>query len=263
MNEKNNLPISVIDSGLGGLAFLRAARQNLPRENFIYIGDNAHAPYGDRPNQEITNLVVGVVERYFNNQPVKAIVVACNTATSVAIGTLRERWPDIIWVGMEPQIKSLNPGQTGQSLVLATQRTIANLKSQPSSERAAQLELVAAVGLADLIEQGGSAQEEIRLYLTKIADQYRSAQIETIVLGCTHYILIEDLIKKVFAQQWGREVEILDGVAGTVRQLTHRLEEEKLLNPTTNRGQVTLLTTGDPVVFLPRMKRLLGGKEFE
>ncbi len=227
MNQKTDY-IAVFDSGVGGISVLRQLRKVMPNERYLYFGDSANAPYGTKSFQHIQQLALTAVQRLVD-QGVKALVVACNTATAVAIDILREAYPDLIVVGIEPALKvgaDKYPG--GHIGVMATPVTLEGEKFHRLLGRFAdrcQISLIGAPGLADLVEEGKQNGPEVEALLRHLLDPYRG-KLDALVLGCTHYPLAQEMIEKVL----GSKTELLDGGEGTAVQTKHLLQIRGLLH---------------------------------
>lgn len=224
----NKKPIGVFDSGIGGITVLASAINELPGQKFIYYGDSANAPYGVKSPTEIIGHSINVADLLVK-RGVKALVVACNTATSVAINILRARY-DIPVIGMEPALKfAVEKGKGGSILVMATPLTIKEKKFNSLLEKyidMADVMPISCPGLVELIETGNWEGRGIDDYLRKrlLEEAVETEKITDVVLGCTHYIFIKEQIKKHFAYN----VNVLDGNEGTVRQLKKILIEKGL-----------------------------------
>lgn len=225
MNQKNDY-IGVFDSGVGGISVLRHLIKILPNENFLYFGDSANAPYGKRSTEEVKELTLAATEKMMDFG-LKALVVACNTATSAAIKTLREKNPNLIIIGIEPALKpAVDRFPDGRIGVMATEVTLREEKFASLLERFeknASIEKIPAPGLVELIESGKSDSAEA--FLEKLLAPYRG-KLDALVLGCTHYPLIFDAIRRVV----GEDVLLIDGGKGTARETLRRLENANLLN---------------------------------
>ncbi len=243
-------PIGVFDSGVGGISVLKELRRVLPREDFIFFGDTAHAPYGTKQPEEVMGYVRGVVEHLLDKR-VKAVVIACNTATSVAATELRQIY-ELPIIGMEPALKPAHElRKDGQILVLATPMTL----KLPKFLRLMELYGEGACplpcpGLMDLVEREDFTQA--RRYLEELLSPFDLADVDAVVLGCTHY----SFLRPVLAELLPEEVPVLDGNQGTARQLA-RVLEERGLNRLEGEGSFQLETSGDPAVAIPIMERLL------
>lgn len=226
MNQKNDY-IAVFDSGVGGISVLRQLRKQMPEERFLYFGDSANAPYGSRPTEEIRALSLRAAQRLCR-QGIKALVVACNTATAASIDCLRETYPDLIVVGIEPALKlaaQKYPG--GRVGVLATPVTLREEKFQKlvnSCSNHCQVVRLPAPGLADLIEAGKADSAESETLLREILSPY-VGKLDALVLGCTHYPFAAAVLRRIL----GSQVDLLDGGEGTAKETHRRLEKANLL----------------------------------
>ena len=236
MSKKIN-PIAVFDSGVGGISVLRELRKILPNENYIYYGDSKNAPYGMKSKDEVRDLTVKAAE-YLFAQGAKGLVVACNTATSAAVRTLRELYSDVPLVGIEPAVKpaaTLKPNC--RVLVMATPMTIREEKFRSLMARYEDLAEIIPLpcpGLMDFVERGDLESEDFRRYLEELLFVHRIHPVDSVVLGCTHYPFAKHLIKEIL----GPHVEVYDGGEGTAREMKRRLTEANLLNPSEEKGTV-------------------------
>lgn len=220
--DKKELQIAVFDSGVGGISVLKELIACMPQEHYLYFGDSANAPYGSRTTEEVRALTLAAVEVLYD-RGIKALVVACNTATAAAIDELRQRYPDIVVIGIEPALKmATDRFPTGHVGIMATQVTLREEKLEHLVERfpEARVERIPAPGLVELVEQGKAQSAETQALLERILSPYRG-KLDAIVLGCTHYPFVRDTIRKIL----GEEVAILDGGEGTARQTRRCLEE--------------------------------------
>ena len=235
--ERQEAPIGVFDSGLGGISVLRACADLLPQEDFLYFGDSANAPYGERSLEEVRALSMAAADRLLK-QGVKALVVACNTATSSAIVLLRQTHPELPIIGIEPAVKPAAQGGSGSAvLVMATPLTIREDKYQKLAASFCDLADVISLpcpGLAERIEQGHFEDETLDAYLQDLFRPYRDRDVEYIVLGCTHY----PFIRRAIAKNFGRPVTIIDGSQGTARQLRRQLQARGWLTRRTRPGKI-------------------------
>ena len=225
MNKKN-LPIGVFDSGLGGISVLKELMQLMPEEHYLYFGDSANAPYGTRTTEEVKILTLNAAARLYE-RGIKALVVACNTATAAAIIQIREEYPNLIVVGIEPALKmATDRFPRGHVGIMATQVTLREEKLEHLVGRFPDVtvEKIPAPGLVELVEQGKTQSEETEALLRNILKPY-VGQLDAIVLGCTHYPFVKDTVQKIL----GEGVVVLDGGAGTARQTKRLLEERGLL----------------------------------
>lgn len=248
-----SLPVGVFDSGMGGLSVLKELRLQLPQERFLFYGDNANAPYGERSEADILRLTESAVER-LRQMGIKALVLACNTATSAAAPQLRAKLPFPV-VGMEPALK---PAQAlrhgGRILVMATPATLRLPKFDALMERYGEGAAPVPIhGLVELIQRGVTDGPDMQACLHEQLDVHLSEPVDAVVLGCTHYLFAKDAIQSVV----GEHVALVDGNAGTARQLKRLLEAEGLLSLGDAQGGYQLLTSGSTEKYLPVMERLM------
>lgn len=244
--------IAVFDSGMGGLSVLRHLRRVMPGERFWYFGDSANAPYGTRSKAEVTALTQAAVERLLS-RGAKAIVIACNTATSAAIETLRHTYPDRIIVGIEPALKpAADRFPTGTIGVMATPMTLREEKFQHLVERYASCTIhrIPAPGLVPLVEAGKADSPESEAYLRSILEPY-AAELDALVLGCTHFPFAERTIRRIL----GDRVVLLDGGDGTARETRRRLLAAGLLE--NSRGELVLENSSPDPEHLRLARQLL------
>lgn len=254
--EPSSAPIGMFDSGLGGLSVLRDVRAVMPNEDILYVADSAWCPYGVRPEAEIRARSIAVANT-IAEAGAKLLIVACNTATSVALVALRARMP-IPVVGLVPAVKpAAAQSRNGRIGVLATPRTVAGERLEALIREFAngvEVHLQAAPGLADLVETGqfsGSAVE--RAVATFVRPLARHG-VDTIVLGCTHYSFLREPIRKAA----GPDVAIIDSGAAVALRTQSLLSASGQLRSDSHRGTVSLITSGVPDVVGATASRLLG-----
>ena len=245
-----NSPIGVFDSGVGGIGTLAALRHELPQERFLFYGDTANAPYGTKSREEVMGCINRIMEHLLA-QDVKAVVIACNTATAVAAAELRAKYTLPI-IGIEPALKPAHEiRRDGSILVLATPMTLKLEKFRALYERYGEGAIpLPCPGLMELVER--EADDEARRYLLELFSPYDLTKVDAVVLGCTHYVFLRQVLKDILPDT----VSVLDGNAGTARQLRRVLTANDLLAD--GQGSITLETSGDPAKVLPVMQRLLG-----
>ena len=226
MNRKEDY-IAVFDSGVGGISVLRHLRKWMPNERYLYFGDSANAPYGSRPTEEIRRLAETVAE-YLLTRGIKALVVACNTATSAAIGALREKYPELIVIGIEPALKPAVDAFPGGTIgVLATPVTLREEKFRRLVESYSghcRVIDLPAPGLSQLVEHGLGDSEEAEALLRPILAPW-AGKMDALVLGCTHYPFAAATIRRIM----GEDIVLLDGGDGTARETRRRLAQAGLL----------------------------------
>lgn len=258
MMPADTRPIGIFDSGMGGVSLLRDALELLPGEDFIFYGDNKNAPYGDRSLEEILELTSGAAD-FLLHHGVKALVLACNTATSAAINVLRQKLAVPV-VSIEPAIKPAceAPGE-GKVFMLATIATTRLPRYQALKSRMPDPNRVIDVGISGIVgrvEQGILGIGEFDDILDKYLAQYHGMTADGVVLGCTHYIFPAEAIRTYFKQHFKGECRLYDGNRATVRQLIRVLEANGLVSGR-GSGKVEFLTSGDREMLLPVFERLL------
>lgn len=238
--------IGVFDSGVGGLSILRTLRRELPQENFVYLSDAGHSPYGERPEAFVVERSQAIARQLVHDHDVKALVVACNTATAAAVSLLRAEHRHIPLVGIEPALKpAASLSGSRRVAVFATKSTLSSGKFQVlhgSLAGQAEFVLQPCDGLAAAIEKhdGAEVRRLCRRYVA-LAGEFGNGpgQIDTLVLGCTHYAFacreLEDAV--------GPGVRIIETGGPVARQARQLLQTGGLLN-TTGEARVTLVTTG-------------------
>ena len=248
MNAEN--PIGVFDSGVGGISVLAELERELPHEHFVYYGDTLHAPYGTKTPEEVMACVRQVMKE-LTAREVKAVVIACNTATSVAAATLRQEM-DLPIIGMEPALKPASLIRHGGAiLVLATPVTLSLPKFQSLMERYGEGAVpLPCPGLMDLVEQKNFP--EAKHYLQQALSAYDLAAVDAIVLGCTHYVFLRPLFRELLPDH----VQVMDGNSGTAKQLRRVLEGKNLLR-NDGEGNVLLLSSSPKEEDHARMTELL------
>ena len=208
--------IGVLDSGIGGVTVLREILKQRINAKFIYYSDSKNNPYGDKSEDEVYSIVKGVVD-YLLDSGCIAIVVACNTASAICVKRLREEYPDTLFIAIEPAYKMVHDyNPKGKTLVMATEGTIKSEKFLTLFNKYDNHKtiLLPCKGLAELIEEGN--EDEINQYLEINLNRYKD--IDNVVLGCTHYPLIKDNLKRVLG-----DVKFFDGSLGVSKELVRQL----------------------------------------
>jgi glutamate racemase len=247
--------IAVFDSGVGGLSVLRHLRQTMPGETYIYYGDCANAPYGSRTTEDVRALTLAAAKKLMTEYPVKALVVACNTATAAAIRQLRAAYPDLIVIGIEPALKlaaDTCPG--GRIGVMATEVTLREEKFDALMHRfdkGCAVTKIPAPGLVERIENGDVDGAETETLLQRLLAPC-VGKLDALVLGCTHYPFAAAAISRVL----GPGVLLLDGGEGTAKETKRRLQAANLLSDK-REGKLLLTASGDQSRFIAVAEKLL------
>ena len=250
------MPIAVIDSGVGGISVLRELIALMPNENYIYFGDSKNAPYGTKAKGDVIDITRNNLN-LLRGIGIKALVIACNTATSVAASQLRNENPDLIIVGIEPAVKP--PAlelDYPTILVMATPLTLKEEKFRSLVEEYsndANIIPLPCPGLVEFIERGELDGEALDEYLETLFAPFKNTKIDALVLGCTHYPHVEDAIMRHLPPS----VKIFDGGRGTAMQTKRRLEAMGLLNPSCERGKVGFINSASNGHFIELSKKLL------
>ncbi|NEZ47656.1 glutamate racemase [Clostridium niameyense] len=240
MDFKNN-PIGVFDSGVGGISVLREAVKLLPKEDFLYYGDSKNAPYGTKTVEEVKKLSFNVAE-FLMKKNIKALVVACNTATSAAINELRDAY-DIPIIGIEPALKpAVEISKKGKIIIMATPMTLTERKFKKLMslyELEVDIQPLPCPGLVEFIEQGIVEGDKITNYLKEKLKKYEGKPISSIVLGCTHYPFIKNTLHNIV----GEDVHIIDGSLGTSKELKRQLINHNILREDNIERKVTIFNS--------------------
>jgi glutamate racemase len=238
-------PIGVFDSGVGGLSVLRVAQLELPQEHFIYFADSGYAPYGDKSDPYVSERSERI-GAWLIEQGVKAIVVACNTATAVAVQTLRAKFSLPI-VGVEPGLKpAASTTKSGKVAVLATARTLASARYATLLARvnsqAPNTNFIGRVGegWVEAVERGDFETSQTRIIVAKTIAPLVAEGCDTLVLGCTHYPFLSAAIQSAAPQ-----ATIIDTAPAIARELKRRITSEATLNVNETPGSLRIATTGN------------------
>lgn len=252
--------IGFLDSGFGGITVLSEALRQLPDENYIYYADIEHVPYGVKTKDEVRTYIFQAVN-FLVNQGIKALVVACNTATSIAVRDLRSMYSFPI-VGMEPAVKpAVENGNGKRVLVMATPLTLQEEKFQNLVQRVDHEHVVDYLAFPELVELAEHMVFDHERVIPVIKDKLASYELnsyKTFVLGCTHFPIYRNVFKKVLPPH----IDIIDGSAGTIRYLKYLLDEKDLYNEAGAGGEIRYFDSGKPVDNSERLKifrRILTG----
>jgi glutamate racemase len=245
-----DLPIAVFDSGVGGLTVLHECLVSLPHEDFVYLGDTARFPYGSRTHAELREFAFELVELLLA-EGVKLLVVACNSATSAALPALRKALSGRVGVVgvVEPESRlAAAVTRTGRVGLLATPATVesgAYDRALAAAAPGARLESVAAPLLAPLIQAGGEVDERVVAEVERLCEPLRSAAVDTVILGCTHYPLVRPMLQRAL----GRGVEIVTSGEAIAAAVERELAGGGLERTAHRRGRYRFLCSGDPEAF--------------
>ncbi len=250
-------PIGIFDSGVGGLSVWRELVRELPSEDTVYFADQAHMPYGPRSQDEIRKYC-DAITRYLVEQGCKGVVVACNTASAAALKFLRETYPTLPTIGMEPAVKPAAAlTRTGVVGIMATPATFQGKLFQATAGRhAADVQLINQVcdGLADQVETGDLEGPAMQTMLRRFLAPMIAANADTVVLACTHYPFVIDTIRKIV----GDGVHVIDPAPAIARHVRRVLSERGLLSHRSRPGTHRFVTSGEPSHFNRLLTRLVG-----
>lgn len=222
--------MGIFDSGIGGLSVANAIAEHLPAESLLYYGDTAHVPYGPQPPNIIRSYSLQIA-RFLIGRGCKLIVVACNTATAAALPALRQTWPNVPFVGMEPAVKpAARATRTGKVGVLATRGTFQSERYRRLMEqfgRHVEVWEDPCTGLVELIEAGRCQHPDTETLLRSVLSPMLRREVDTFVLGCTHYPFVKPLIQTIT----GPSAAVIDPAPAVARQVERLLRERRWLSP--------------------------------
>ncbi|AIY11263.1 glutamate racemase [Paenibacillus polymyxa] len=258
----SSLKIGFFDSGLGGITVLSEALRRLPNENFVYMADTLHVPYGTKTPQEVLGYVKASVQTILK-EDIKALVIACNTATSIAVAELRKEYKFPI-IGMEPAVKpavEMNRANGKRVLVLATPLTLKQSGYAALVSRVDDHGSADSLPLPELVqycEQLNFDRTELFNYFNHKLSSFNLDVYGTVVLGCTHYPFYKEILRELLPSH----IQLIDGSQGTVKRLKQVLSERNLLAAPLTTGQlqeghVTFLCTSQDKAYVHKMERAL------
>lgn len=234
-----NKSIGIFDSGIGGLTTLKEIRKILPNEDYIYFADSKNNPFGEKSKKELNTIVHNIVNELLKYN-IKLIVIACNTVTTKFINILRKDYPNMLFVGVEPAIKVACDNNYKNILLMATPGTIVSKRTDEliniNKKENQNIYLLPCKGLANAIEDKDN--EMINKILDKNLNKYKNYNIDSVVLGCTHYPIIKNKIRKYF-----KTSKIIDGNKGTAKRVKYLLKENNLLNNKKEKGSIKFIQT--------------------
>ena len=238
-------PIGVFDSGMGGLSVWQALRRELPEESLVYLADGKNCPYGNKPASEVACHVSHAVEELVRRN-VKLIVVACNTATAVAIDQMRAQYPDIPFVGMEPAVKpAALTTQSGTIGILATRAALAgHLFKHTCAHYSDKVNILRALGdgFVEAVEEGHENDADTEMHIRRAVEPMLQAGADKIVLGCTHYPFLAKQISKVIGV---RDVELINPAPAVARRAAWLLEQHNIAAPAGHKPEYSFVTFAD------------------
>jgi glutamate racemase len=250
-------PIAVFDSGVGGLTVLHELLVRLPHEDYLYLGDTARFPYGERTGEELCAFSLQIADELVR-RGAKLLVVACNSATAAALPALRERMSqttlgiDVLGVVRPEAVQAVTATRSGRIGLLATPATVASgayAQALAAIDPYVDLVSVATPELAPIIQSGFPFDERVVGLVRDAVAPLREARVDTVILGCTHYPLVRPLLQRIL----GPEVRIISSGEALARQVEHALGARDLSATGTGEGRYRFLSTGDPEAF-----RMLG-----
>ena len=233
------MPIGFFDSGVGGLSVLKEAIKLMPNENYIYFGDSKNAPYGVKNVDDVKELTYNAFN-LLREKGAKAVVVACNTATSAAVADLRKDYKDIPIVGIEPALKpAVELNRDGAIVIMATPMTLrekkfGNLMNKYNGGK--EIIPMPCAGLVEFIESGDLDGDDLKDYLKDKFSEFKGQKIGSVVLGCTHY----PFVRKAIQETIGNNIPVIDGGLGTCKELRRRLANQNLINDSTKKGNIEI-----------------------
>jgi glutamate racemase len=249
-------PIGVFDSGMGGLTVLHECLVTLPHEDFVYLGDGARLPYGPRPLEEIRRFAAEIAG-YLEHEGVKLVVAACNSATAAALPDLQLRLSVPVIGVLAPEAHAAVLATRNRRIgLLATEATVSSGRYAQlvhALDAGAELVSVACPRLVPLIEGDDPFGEETALAVREYATPLKAAEVDTVILGCTHYPLIRPILQRVF----GRGVTLVFSAEETAREAAETLARKRIESDTGREGSYRFLTTGDPELFRETGRRFL------
>ena len=254
-------PVAVFDSGVGGLTVLHELLVQLPHEDFLYLGDAARFPYGERTAEELERFSLEIAEELLARRA-KLLVVACNSATAAALPALQARMRettlgiDVIGVVKPEAVQAVTATRTGRIGLLATNATVrsgAYARAVLDADPHVDLTSVAAPDLAPIIQRGLAYDEEVVATVRGYCRPLREARVDTVILGCTHYPLVRPMLQRML----GPQVALVTSGAALARQVAHALEARDLGSPRADEGEYRFLATGDVDAFREAGTRFL------
>ncbi len=257
--HKNNQPIGVFDSGVGGLSVLRELRRLLPHENFVFLADQLYVPYGEKSKKELIELGLRVTDYFVKNHDIKMMVVACNTSTCSSIGEIRAKYTFPI-VGTVPAIRSAAEETKNKTIAVistpSTSKSTALAKLIKDYCKDIKVLNVGCKNLEDAVEHGDLESEEVHKLLNKYLKEIRNSDADYLVLGCTHYPFLNKAIQNFV----GPRIKLIDGNKAIAKQAKVLLQTHQIKNSQKKLGTTLYFSTGNPIKFSRVAGKLLGKK---
>jgi glutamate racemase len=254
-------PVGIFDSGIGGLSVVRHIRAQLPQENLLYFADSGFAPYGDKTDKFVIERSLAIAD-FLLAAGCKALVIACNTATASAVHLLRERYPQLPIVGIEPGLKPAAAVTRTRTVgVMATDRTLSSpkfqlLHQQLTLSTGVRFVTQACSGLADLIEEGELESEKTVALVQRYVSALVAERADTLVLGCTHYPFVQSVIESAARKAGADSIHVVDTGIAVARQLTRLLDHNGIRRDEAE-GTLEAFTSGDAAALSRRFDRQL------
>lgn len=258
MASTPEFPVGVFDSGVGGLSILKALQAELPQEDFVYFADSGHAPYGERGAAHVIDRSRHITRQLIERHRIKALVVACNTATAACLPDIRERYPVPVVEVIRPAVRrAVAATHTGRIGVIGTRATIASGAYVDAFTAARDVEVtaVACPRFVDFVERGTTSGRQVLGLAQSYLEPLQRARVDTLVLGCTHYPLLSAVLQIVM----GPDVTLVSSAEETAKDVVRVLWEAGLARePGPLAGPHEFLATGDPEPFARLGRRFLG-----
>ncbi|MCH7232041.1 glutamate racemase [Glycomyces sp. L485] len=252
----NDAPIGIFDSGVGGLTVARAVAELLPAERLVYVGDTAHVPYGPRPIAEVRRLTLGACD-HLVEQEVKALVIACNSASAASLADIRDRYDIPVVEVIRPAVRrAVATTKTGRVGVIGTRSTISSGAYLDAFNAVPDVKVtsVACPAFVDFVERGVTTGRQLLGLAQGYLEPLQQSDVDTVVLGCTHYPLLSGLIGLVM----GEDVSLVSSASESARELYRVLTEHDLLASREQPPEHAFYATGDPEAFTRTARRFLG-----
>ena len=258
-NEEKRKPIGLLDSGLGGLSVYREIKKQLPQEHVIYFGDTAHAPYGEKTNEQILDYVFSIID-FLLKEDVKMVIIACNTMTAVALDEVKMKYSiPVIGVIQPGALEAVCKTKNRRIGIIGTEVTIRN-KSYEKLIKEIDPSIITFANpcsnqiIREMEEKALKNERKIQILLRECLEPIKKNDVDTLIWGCTHYPFLQRYIE----QEIDSDIVLIDPSVATIRQLKDWLEQHYLINVTHDK-QDSFYISGDPDLFAEIAAKLLGG----